>query len=949
MPFDQERRDYLNEKYPRSGIPQDLELEFRNNSIDREVDRLMNDARNLKNFNDSRLMVPSDAELRYRANIPQPTNPNSTTNPDPLSEGLLKRDRPNPTPPTDRPSSIPSAPRTSPASPPPTPRTSGGAGNLLDMQSAPPTAAPRQSLGGPNPAPGAKPSGLPGPPGRLGYPAAGAAVDFAFRLGAGQPLGQAAAGSAGSLVGGLVGAAAGSALGPMGSFVGGMVGGYLGGMVGSALYNAAFPPTAEAPKGLSDPPVGAVPFTGGQSPGVLYTVIYRGVDSGGNNYESAPRARYGPIYAENIYGNTIYPGEFFQEFIIYSRSSTGAPIRESTTYQTYYATSRAKPYSYIHSITRNDGLPDVGGNPPPLPIPKDNRTPDSIGHPGNTSYAPPKAAPQITNITNNYSEAPPVNNYAPGGLKSKSGGNPRGDSPDWIPKGVPAPVPHPNYSPPPVAGLPGAAPSGSPSSTGAPGSNAVGTPNKSPFSFSPDGTLTIVSPGHPATTGNPTTNPADRAFPGVKPTTIAPTVIQPKAIPHATLVPGNFSSSPTPDAGTPSGLPTTVTNQPTPDAYRETPVVPAPTPTPTPTTPTNQPDFEELKKRFDEQALLLVGLTALLNPIVNNTTPEALRDAAETGTCRTLQPGGCMAPLAQNAANAANNSANNGAALSGLMAFLQALQATFLQPILAGINLINTKLGPVMAGADGIGGFLSRLSKSLGVDRALNLIAIAANLHNAMMLSASLKITLLEVLSSVGNATGLLQTSEGDNVDLNAVFNQGVEKFVTLLLGEENYASLKVGLRKYSAIYRAANNVLSNVGNMFSSIGNGIEVIGEHTGKIGNSIRAAGLVRENAYQWMAEKMSVHTNKFMTFQTKVGGVTEVLETINEIAESTIEGQQSYTEAVKATADFQKQLAESSKNPGIENKAIAEEAAKIKENLSKDPTGEKEAGYLSFLTD
>ena len=168
MPFDQERRDYLNEKYPRSATPQDLEIEFRNNVIDRQVDELLQQAKNRRDFYNNRLMVPSDAELQYRS-----TSANA------LAEGLAKQPRPNPTPPTTLPRStdIPSPGRqVSRAAPPPTPRTSGGAGNILDMTAPPPTAAPRQSMPGPNPTPGSKPSSLPGPPGRLAYPAAGAAI-----------------------------------------------------------------------------------------------------------------------------------------------------------------------------------------------------------------------------------------------------------------------------------------------------------------------------------------------------------------------------------------------------------------------------------------------------------------------------------------------------------------------------------------------------------------------------------------------------------------------------------------------------------------------------------------------------------------------------------------------------------------------------------------------------
>ena len=143
---------------------------------------------------------------------------------------------------------------------------------------------------------------------------------------------------------------------------------------------------------------------------------------------------------------------------------------------------------------------------------------------------------------------------------------------------------------------------------------------------------------------------------------------------------------------------------------------------------------------------------------------------------------------------------------------------------------------------------------------------------------------------------------------------------------------------------------MNAISSMFNSIGQAVETAAEYTGKIGNAIRAAGVVRENAYNFMSERFEVrNSNKYIAFQSSVGNTIQVLETVNEIAENIVEGQQQYTEAVKATADFHKQLSEAQKNPGIDNKAVKEEAEKIKANLVKDPTGEDEEGLLSFLTD
>lgn len=436
-----------------------------------------------------------------------------------------------------------------------------------------------------------------------------------------------------------------------------------------------------------------------------------------------------------------------------------------------------------------------------------------------------------------------------------------------------------------------------------PATNAVETPIKvsSPSSVSASSPSLIQQPATLVAPGN---GPVTITIPGQQPITINPD-----------------------GTAKPTGL---TLSQSEPRAF-----VPTPATTPTPTTPETPqlPNFKD--KNLQEIGLTLVGITQLLKSIQPNVSPEALENAAAAGTCRTTQPGGCTSNAMNDAVNRGNQDLLNKLNTSGQAADLALL------------GVINAKLGPQMPG--GLSSGLGRMSKFLGIDRIFNLLNFLAILHNASMLSGSLKVTLLETLSSVGNATGLLQTSEGDNTDLNQVFNSGVEGLIVSLIGAEAWASMKLTWRKYSAIYRAGTNVLSNVGNMFSSIGNGIEVIGEHTGKIGNALRQAAVVKENAYNYMSENMNVHTNKFMTFQTTVGGVTQVLEAVNEVAESTIEGQEAYTEAVKATKEFKEHLEKAEKKPGIDNAAIKTEAAQIKKNSTSDPTGEDEQGLLSFLTD
>jgi hypothetical protein len=87
---------------------------------------------------------------------------------------------------------------------------------------------------------------------------------------------------------------------------------------------------------------------------------------------------------------------------------------------------------------------------------------------------------------------------------------------------------------------------------------------------------------------------------------------------------------------------------------------------------------------------------------------------------------------------------------------------------LGALKIIDNKLGAQMPG--GLSAGFGRLSNFLGIDRILNVLNLLAILHNGFMLSNQLKVTLLEVLSSVGNATGLLQSAENENIDLNETY-----------------------------------------------------------------------------------------------------------------------------------------------------------------------------------
>lgn len=593
-----------------------------------------------------------------------------------------------PTPRTSTPAPLPGetpqAPRTT-AQPPTNRFPPTGAGTP-----PPPTASPRTPIPTNNPTPGARPSNVPVPRG-VGPIAAGGALnagaDFVGRIFAGQDPKTAAGGAiftgggsvAGSIIGGYFG-------GPVGSFLGGMAGGYIGG----AIYNNFIAPRPATPPQPQQPYTGEAPFKGGQTDAVKYRINgylnrtnYPNPPQNGQNFghgedQSIPWSIvvWGPVqrirtgFYEVAKGSTTtapYVAVLCRGLFLENLSSPDRPLhrtpQEFKEYRQGYGVDDTRNLPNLSfTLTffgREDGSPDNSGNPPPEPLPYDNRTPPSYYHPGNQDYPPPRGEP---------APPPAPNNYAPGGIGDRTGGTPRGDSPNWVPHGHPSGSPHPNNAPAPIAPTPAPIAPGSPSATGAPPSDAP-SPNRHGGSvkFDPNtGRVTFSTPGS-LTNSNPAANPTDQAVPPAfeaNPLTANP--IKPSTSPEG------FTNTSTP--GQPAGLPQTGRQERADDGTREYPAAP---PQPQPQTQAqtqNEQRITQLEDKIDELSIALVGLTQLLNPvsgqltgIQNNTTPQAIQNAAAAGTCQTLQPGGCMVPLANNAANAANNANNaaNNAAANG--------------------------------------------------------------------------------------------------------------------------------------------------------------------------------------------------------------------------------------------------------------------------------------------
>jgi hypothetical protein len=251
-------------------------------------------------------------------------------------------------------------------------------------------------------------------------------------------------------------------------------------------------------------------------------------------------------------------------------------------------------------------------------------------------------------------------------------------------------------------------------------------------------------------------------------------------------------------------------------------------------------------------------------PIINPENPIIVQPKPENPpVIDTPGGGGCCTPPGVTQANKS---------LDAIKLTLEGLDLTLL-------NVINAKLGPQMNG--GISGYLSdrftKLWKSRTIDRALNLMATAAAIHNAVMLSRNIGSTLIATL---GNALSIIGIKDGDEVAQNfsTVIGNSIENIVKGLVGNDNYTALSETWAKANRIYQSAINIYQLMTDSLFGITSGLEQTAKYTGRIGNALRKSGVVLENSYNWMSETFNFYSGK----NRKIDRVIQGLQNANEIA-------------------------------------------------------------------
>jgi hypothetical protein len=340
-------------------------------------------------------------------------------------------------------------------------------------------------------------------------------------------------------------------------------------------------------------------------------------------------------------------------------------------------------------------------------------------------------------------------------------------------------------------------------------------------------------------------------------------------------------------------LPTDPPTNPPTDPPTDPPEDPSPEPEPTPT-----PEDEEDKPPGLPLPLPLVPLPGRAEP----KTPLPAGSPCKGGSC---------------GKQISDQVGGNTQRLDKLNALLNGLDLAAVASLNAKLDIINAKLGPQLPNG-GIGNFLKKLGKWLQVDRVLNVLTFAATVHNAVQLSNDIGQTLASALSNVLKLIGI-KDAEGNTLNVSEIIGKSIEALIKGIIGEENYKTFSTNWAKANRIYQSTNNVLNAFQGLSSAILTGLEMTAGKVGKIGNALRNAGEVLENAYGWMnpAPKFNRVIQTLESLQNGASTIQQVTQAPLDIIDATTELTNATTELTKAIKEDDKPENKGKESPEPEN--------------------------------
>jgi hypothetical protein len=257
------------------------------------------------------------------------------------------------------------------------------------------------------------------------------------------------------------------------------------------------------------------------------------------------------------------------------------------------------------------------------------------------------------------------------------------------------------------------------------------------------------------------------------------------------------------------------------------------------------------------------------------------------------------------------------------------------------LTVINDKMGDKVPG--GLSGALGRVQafaetawKATQMDKVLNLLTFVTSIHNAAMLSSNLGSTLSELTGLALQTIGI--KDEKDNaIDVGSILGKTVEAAVKGVVGEEVYNGTKTTWNKLNRIVQTASQVIWTVRSMADSAREVSEWTAENTGKIGNALKKWGIVGENAYKWMPERITAQ-NKWSRqvdkFKEGVSGIDDAASSLTGALSEVRSIQEEANELKDQKTEFDKAIKEAIPKDRADNDKAKEKADQAK-TVSQSP--------------
>jgi len=366
-------------------------------------------------------------------------------------------------------------------------------------------------------------------------------------------------------------------------------------------------------------------------------------------------------------------------------------------------------------------------------------------------------------------------------------------------------------------------------------------------------------------------------------------------------------------------------------------VVPPPMPTSTPSpTKTAPPGIRENEKRVPPPIIpgndppsinnQLFQIGSILGVISANTSPEAQRLNSKNGACDALNSPSCREGLKNdiknpleaklNAAQIArdSNAAAQSAALTGITVEQQAQKGV---------------LASILAKAGQIFDLVGKLFNNTIIDKAVQYITMITALHNAAMLSRSIGDTLGSAIDSALLSLNFgIKDKDGNLIGFNAAIGQQTQELIRKAVGNDVYNGVSQAFTQANRVYQAGINLLSNVQSIIDSTSAVAELTSNRVATLMNSLRNAGVVRENAYGSQSE----NTTRFNAFMNKLEALEQGTSNLASITGNIVSVQQSVNELKANRQEFDNALKDKPVGSTVPENTAEKEAKKEKREES-----------------